>query len=223
LYDPKNRGFPEAMSLIDRCQIAMLRELAISTDGCLVLKGGMAMRVAVGSMRLTKDVDFDRAEGVSTASVQSIVKRALQYAAQSAGLRGSDVAQTVQKWVGHSQPGVGAGAKLDSEQLRRCDYLHGTDGAGAAGSEFECRQDALRQVSVQGTAMALARARLPACGPTTGETTATPIHVQHLKKHCAIGFIWGRLRAALCARRHLIWSWTSSTRRACAELPAAWA
>lgn len=91
LYDPKERGFSEALSLIDRCQIAMLRELANSTDGRLILKGGMAMRVAVGSMRLTKDVDFDRTAGVSTASVQSSVKRALQHAAQSAGLRGAEV------------------------------------------------------------------------------------------------------------------------------------
>lgn len=91
LYDPKDRGFSEALSAIDRCQIAMVRELANSTDGRLILKGGMAMRVAVGSMRLTKDVDFDRADGVSTASVQSSLKKALQYAAQSAGLQGAEI------------------------------------------------------------------------------------------------------------------------------------
>ena len=91
LYDPKERGFAEALTVIDRCQIAMLRELAHASEGRLVLKGGMAMRVAVGSMRLTKDVDFDRADGVSTASVQSSVKRALQYAAQSAGLRAAEI------------------------------------------------------------------------------------------------------------------------------------
>lgn len=91
LYDPKDRGFSEALSAIDRCQIAMVRELANSTAGRLILKGGMAMRVAVGSMRLTKDVDFDRADGVSTASVQSSVKKALQYAVQSAGLRGAEI------------------------------------------------------------------------------------------------------------------------------------
>lgn len=91
LYDPKSRGFSEALSAIDRCQVAMVRELAHATDGRLILKGGMAMRVTVGSMRLTKDVDFDRVDGVSTASVQSSVKKALQYAAQSAGLRGAAI------------------------------------------------------------------------------------------------------------------------------------
>ena len=46
----------------------------------------------ISSMRLTKDVDLvDWADGVSTASVQSNVKRALQYAAQSVGLRGAEV------------------------------------------------------------------------------------------------------------------------------------
>lgn len=91
LYDPKERGFSEALCSIDRCQIAMLRELANSGAARLILKGGMAMRVTVGSMRLTKDLDFDRADGVSTASVQSSVKKALQYAAQSAGLRGAQI------------------------------------------------------------------------------------------------------------------------------------
>lgn len=93
LYDPNDRGFPEALCGIDRCQIAMLRELAHSSSARLILKGGMAMRVLVGSMRLTKDLDFDRAEGVSTASVQASVKKALQYAAQSAGLRGAQIDQ----------------------------------------------------------------------------------------------------------------------------------
>lgn len=91
LYDPSDRGFSKTLSAVDRCQIAMLRELAHANAGRLILKGGMAMRVAVGSMRLTKDIDFDRADGVSTASVQSSVKRALQYAAQSAGLRGAEI------------------------------------------------------------------------------------------------------------------------------------
>jgi predicted nucleotidyltransferase component of viral defense system len=91
LYDPKERGFPEALCTIDRCQVALIRELANSTDCRLVLKGGMAMRVAVGSWRLTKDVDFDRTSDMSITSAQGSVKRALTYAAQSAGLRGARI------------------------------------------------------------------------------------------------------------------------------------
>lgn len=45
LYDPKDRGFSEAMSAIDRCQIAMVRELANSTDGRPTLKGEMTLNV----------------------------------------------------------------------------------------------------------------------------------------------------------------------------------
>lgn len=90
LYDPHTRGFPEAFSTIDRAQIAMLRSLA-SADAGLVLKGGMAMRIVVGSMRLTKDVDFDRAADASTSVVKASVRKALHQAAQSARLLGAQV------------------------------------------------------------------------------------------------------------------------------------
>lgn len=90
LYDPHSHGFPEAFSAIDRAQLAMLRGLA-SADARLVLKGGMAMRVVVGSMRLTKDVDFDRAAEVSTSTVKASVRKALRRAAQAARLLGAQV------------------------------------------------------------------------------------------------------------------------------------
>lgn len=77
LYDPKDRGFPEALSALDRCQIAMLRELAHSTDGRLVLKGGMAMRVAVGSTP-------DQRDALTQARWEEMTL---------------NVAQTVQQWV----------------------------------------------------------------------------------------------------------------------------
>jgi len=90
LFDPHERGFPEAFTTIDRAQVAMLRDLA-SADARLILKGGMAMRVVVGSMRLTKDVDFDRAAEVSTNAVKASVRKALTYGAQSARLLGAQV------------------------------------------------------------------------------------------------------------------------------------
>ena len=90
LYDPLERGFPDAFTAIDRAQVAMLRELA-SADARLILKGGMAMRVVVGSMRLTKDVDFDRAADVSTNAVRASVRKALTYGAHSARLLGAQV------------------------------------------------------------------------------------------------------------------------------------
>ena len=90
LYDPQDRGFPDVFTTIDRAQIAMLRDLA-SAEARLILKGGMAMRVVVGSMRLTKDIDFDRAAGVSTNAVKASVRKALTHGAQSARLLGSQV------------------------------------------------------------------------------------------------------------------------------------
>jgi len=90
MYDPKDRGFPESFSLIDRAQVAMLRELA-SADARLVVKGGMAMRIVVGSLRLTKDIAFDCAADISTASVRASVRKALVYGAQSARLLGHQI------------------------------------------------------------------------------------------------------------------------------------
>ena len=90
LYDPRDRGFPDVFTTIDRAQVAMLRDLA-SADARLILKGGMAMRVAVGSMRLTKDIDFDRVGEVSTNAVKASVRKALLYGAQSARLLGPQV------------------------------------------------------------------------------------------------------------------------------------
>lgn len=68
----------------------MLRELA-SADALVVLKGGMAMRVVVGSMRLTKDIDMDRASDVSTNALRASIRKALTYASQSARLLAPEI------------------------------------------------------------------------------------------------------------------------------------
>jgi len=42
LYDPKDKGFSAQMSAVDRCQVVMLRDLAVlAAEGRLILKGGM--------------------------------------------------------------------------------------------------------------------------------------------------------------------------------------
>jgi hypothetical protein len=56
-------------------------------SGRLILKGGMAMRASVGSMRLTKDMDFDRAGTLSLASLGTGLPIALSVAAANAGVR----------------------------------------------------------------------------------------------------------------------------------------
>jgi predicted nucleotidyltransferase component of viral defense system len=91
LYDPALKGFDARLSLIDRAQVALLRELSSSLGGRLVLKGGMAMRAAVGSMRLTKDMDFDRASSLSATALKGQLKTGLRTAAANAGIRAAEV------------------------------------------------------------------------------------------------------------------------------------
>lgn len=86
LQDPGTLGFSTSMESIDRAQVAMLKEIA-RAEPRLILKGGMAMRVVVGSLRLTKDVDLDRSCEISTNAVRSILKRALMSGAAMAGLQ----------------------------------------------------------------------------------------------------------------------------------------
>lgn len=90
-YSPSDKGFSERLSTIDRAQVALLRELSGHKDLRLALKGGMAMRVAFGSMRLTKDIDFDRDPSLSTDAVKNQLKRGLLSAAQAAGMRNAAV------------------------------------------------------------------------------------------------------------------------------------
>lgn len=59
-----------------------------------ILKGGMAMRALYGSARLTKDVDFDCEDSLSSQSMSARITRALQHAGREAGLTGANVEQT---------------------------------------------------------------------------------------------------------------------------------
>lgn len=87
LYSPRDVGFSSEKHAIDRCQVALLRAISQMAGARLVVKGGMAMRVAFGSLRLTKDIDFDRAANVSANAVKGLVKHGMQFAAQVAGVR----------------------------------------------------------------------------------------------------------------------------------------
>ncbi len=94
MYDPAAEGFSEHMCAIDRCQIGLLRALASHYDSRLYLKGGMAMRALFGSLRLTKDIDFERAPSLSNDSLRKTLPRALHSAALAAGLLAPAVAVT---------------------------------------------------------------------------------------------------------------------------------
>ena len=87
IYSPTEKGFDERLTAIDRCQVALLREIVGQYGQRLVLKGGMAMRAIFGSMRLTKDIDFDREASLSLDSAKNGLPRALIRAASVAGIR----------------------------------------------------------------------------------------------------------------------------------------
>lgn len=87
IYSPLDVGFDQRMHAIDRCQIELLRSISHEAGDRLLVKGGMAMRAAFGSMRLTKDIDFDRVDSMSTTSVKGSMRAAMKAAASKAGLR----------------------------------------------------------------------------------------------------------------------------------------
>lgn len=90
IYSPSERGFDERLSAIDRCQVALLREIIGQYGGRLTLKGGMAMRAVFGSLRLTKGIDFDRDPSLSLDSAKGGLPKALVRAAANAGIRQPD-------------------------------------------------------------------------------------------------------------------------------------
>lgn len=113
ICDPAESGFDERLGRIDRCQIALLREIAAAYGPRLTLKGGMAMRAVFGSMRLTRDIDFDRDPSVSLDSAKKALPKALVRAATNAGIRQASAEVTKStgttirvRLVGHSTSGV---------------------------------------------------------------------------------------------------------------------
>lgn len=94
MYDPAAEGFSARLCAIDRCQIGLLRALSVHYGARLYLKGGMAMRALFGSLRLTRDIDFERDPSLSNDSLRRALPRALQAAALAATLQAPRVAIT---------------------------------------------------------------------------------------------------------------------------------
>jgi len=84
LRSPSDVGFGPGLTAIDRCQVGLLREVASQMGNRLVLKGGMAMRAAFGSLRLTKDIDFDRDSSLGQDALKKSLERLLMRAAVGA-------------------------------------------------------------------------------------------------------------------------------------------
>lgn len=88
MYNPISHEFSARLIAIDRCQVILLRSLALHYSNRLALKGGMAMRALFGSLRLTKDIDFERDPSLSNESLEKSLPRAMASAALESGLRG---------------------------------------------------------------------------------------------------------------------------------------
>lgn len=96
IYSPAEKGFSERLAVVDRAQVALLREITSAFGPRrMILKGGMAMRAVVGSMRLTKDIDFDRDPSLSLQSTKNLLRNALKAAGSNAGIR--DIAAEITK------------------------------------------------------------------------------------------------------------------------------
>lgn len=94
LYTPSEKGFDQRLEAIDRCQVALLRELSGQLGSRLILKGGMAMRAAFGSMRLTKDIDFDRDPTLAQDTLKKNIERVMIRSAGAARILRPEVKVT---------------------------------------------------------------------------------------------------------------------------------
>jgi predicted nucleotidyltransferase component of viral defense system len=68
----KTLGFSDEAHARDLCQLQFLAQLMRQGADRFILKGGMAMRALYGSARLTKDIDFDCEDSVSTQSIVAV-------------------------------------------------------------------------------------------------------------------------------------------------------
>jgi predicted nucleotidyltransferase component of viral defense system len=95
-----------------------------STESSLVLKGGAAMRVLTDSARFTQDLDFDHDPHRSLASLQKMVRMAIDRAIHGSGLIGTSISEskqtdTVARWKISGQTGSGESLRLTVEVSRR--------------------------------------------------------------------------------------------------------
>lgn len=128
--------------LIDILQARVLAKLFTSRTHDLVLKGGLAMRVAHASRRHTKDIDLDAAADGNHGAVRLHVRRAVRLAAAGT-LRNVVITEPKQtdvvgRWkVGGTDPASGAAVHMTvevsfREHICETDVQHTDGGAGGA-------------------------------------------------------------------------------------------
>lgn len=90
----KSLGFSAEAETRDKSQMFFLSSLTRQGADRYILKGGMAMRALYGSARLTKDIDFDCDDSLSSQSMATRIAKALQHAAREAGIARAEVKRT---------------------------------------------------------------------------------------------------------------------------------
>ena len=94
LLDPKLLGFQPLAIARDRFQLAFVRAVMMAANGRLVVKGGMAIRTELDGVRMTEDVDFDRAAGVSLEATANAIRQGLKQACIVCGVHDAQLTES---------------------------------------------------------------------------------------------------------------------------------
>lgn len=120
----RSLGFSPEAEARDKSQMSFLSSLMRQGADRYILKGGMAMRALYGSARLTKDIDFDCEDSLSSESMAARVEKALRHAAREAGLIQAKVDRTksgdrASRWRLTGATREGTGVTWEVELSRR--------------------------------------------------------------------------------------------------------
>ena len=94
LIDPAELGFQPLAIARDRFQLAFVRAVMLAAPGRLVVKGGMAIRAELDGVRMTEDVDFDRAAGISLEATANAIKQGLKQACVVCGVHDAQISES---------------------------------------------------------------------------------------------------------------------------------
>ena len=94
LVDPTLLGFQPLAIARDRFQLAFVRAVMLAAPGRLVVKGGMAIRAELDGVRMTEDVDFDRAAGISLEATANAIRQGLKQACIVCGVHDAQIAES---------------------------------------------------------------------------------------------------------------------------------
>lgn len=94
LLDPKQLGFQPLAIARDRFQLAFVRAVMMLANGRLVVKGGMAIRAELDGVRMTEDVDFDRAAGISLEATANAIRQGLKQACIVCGVHDAQLTES---------------------------------------------------------------------------------------------------------------------------------